>query len=71
MTTEWACPVCGTSILARIYRCSVQGRIKFCALFASRHRHEGAGLPLARTVIVLCMASGEAREQDTASESAA
>jgi hypothetical protein len=27
VTAEWTCPVCGTSILASIYRCSLQGKI--------------------------------------------
>jgi hypothetical protein len=65
VTTEWACQVCGTSILARIYRCSVQGRITLPPhddMKVLAYRCENGHV---------CMASDEAREQDTASESAA
>ena len=66
MTAEWTkCPVCGTSILARIYRRSLQGKVTLpphddMKVLAYRC---GKGH--------ICMASIEAREEDTASESAA
>jgi hypothetical protein len=65
VTAEWTCPVCGTSIVARIYRCSRQGKVTLPP-------HEDMKVLAYRCGNGhICMASDKTRAGDTASESAA